>query len=176
MRRISVDSMPPRSLPHRHRIPPRGFDQNVPRLLSDHGVEPAHHASEPHGLLRISHDKIVGGKRSLHTIERLQFLAVFRFSNDEPSTFEQVHIKDVRRLAHFPENIVGSIDSIADEPLIQQLQPVRDLLWRWLDRCRTYNPRRESRTKLRLLDRDTETGRIVGDAALQCYGRVHRIG
>src|SRR5580698_9713772 len=157
MRRISVNSMPPRSPPHRHRIPPRGFDQNVPRLLSDHGVEPTHHASEPHGLLRISHDKIVGCQRPLHTIERLQFLAVFRFSNDEFSTFEQVHIKDVRRLAHFPENIVGSIDSIAYGPLIKQLQSVRDLLRRSLDRCRAYNPRRETRTKLWFLDRDTET-------------------
>src|SRR3984957_4729687 len=116
MRRISVDSMSPRSLPHRHRIPPRGFDQNVPRLLSDHGVEPAHHASETHGLLRISQDKIVGGTPPLHTIERLQFLAVFRSSNDEPSTFEQVHIKDMRRLAHFPENLVGRIDSLAGGP------------------------------------------------------------
>jgi hypothetical protein len=98
-------------------------------MVSKPPITPA----SPTGLLRVSHHQIFRSQRALHPIERLQLLAVPRFSNDQLPAFEQIHIEDVRRLPHLPQNVVGRIHRVADRPLLQQLQPVRNLFRRSLD-------------------------------------------
>ncbi len=156
VRCVGVNPVPPRHLPHDPRVPPRRFNQNIPRLVGNHRVEPAHDPCKPHGLLRVGDHQIFGSKRAFYTVQCLQLLSVLSFSNDELATLKQVHIENMRWLAHLPQNVVGSIDGIADRPLVKQLQPPRNLLRRSLDGRSTYNSRREARTKLRLFDDDGE--------------------
>ena len=152
VRSVGVQPMPPRTLAHGQRIPPRRLDQNIPRLLGDHRVVPAHHSGKRDRLLRISHNQIFRSKRALHAIERLQLLTIFSFSNDELSALKQIHVKHVRRLADLPQHVVCGVNGVADRALIEQRQAMCNLRGRRFDSSSVNNPSRESRAKLRLLD------------------------
>ena len=127
MRSVGMQTVPLRHPAHRDRIPPRGFDQDVLRLLRDHGVEAAHHAGQSDWLFRVGNDEVFGGQLALHAIQRLQVLAGPRFANDQPPAFEQIEIEHVRGLAALPQNVVGGIDGVADGPLIEQLQTLGNM-------------------------------------------------
>ena len=99
-------------------------------MVSNPPITPA----SPTAFFRVGNDEIFGSERALHSIERLQFLALVCVANNQPPALEQVHVKDVRRLAHLPQNIVRRIDGVADGPLIKQLQPLRNLFRRRFDR------------------------------------------
>ena len=58
MRGIGVQAVASRHLPHGNRVPPRRLDQDIARLLRDHGVESAHGASKTNGLLRVCDDQV----------------------------------------------------------------------------------------------------------------------
>jgi hypothetical protein len=116
-------------------------------MVSNPPITPA----KSDGLFRVGHHQIFRSQRAFHAIQRLQLLAILRLSNDELAAFEQIHVEDMRRLAHLPQNVIGGIDGIADRPLVEQLQAPRNLFRRGFDLRSANNPRREARTKLRLL-------------------------
>ena len=166
MRRIGVNAVPLRHAAHGDRIPPRRLDQDVFRLLRDHRVEAAHHARQPDGLFGVRDDEIFGGELAFDSIERLERLAGSRFADDELSALEQIEIENVRRLAAFPQNVVRGIDRIADGPLIEQLQAIRNLRGRRLDRDAANFAGGETRTKLGLLNVDDDVGLALAQRAV----------
>ena len=83
MRGVGVHSVAFRHAANRDRIPPRGFDQDVLRLLRDHGVESAHDAGERDRLLRVGDDQIFGSELAIDAIESLQRFARARFADDD---------------------------------------------------------------------------------------------
>jgi hypothetical protein len=68
----------------------------------------------------------------------------------------------MRRLAHLPQRVIGCIDRIADWPLTEQLQAMRNFVRRRLDPRSVYNPRREAWTELRLFYLDGKLGVTFG--------------
>src|SRR5690349_2327943 len=137
--------MPLRHLPYDRRIPPGRLDQDVAGLVGDHGVKAAHNSSQAYGLLRIGYHEIFGGELALNAVERLQSLARPRVTNDQPMSFEQVEIENVRGLTHLPQNVIGSVDGVVNRALIEQPKSVRDLLGRRLDLHVAQYPRSEAR-------------------------------
>jgi len=71
--------------------------KNIPRLVGDHGVVAAITPASPTGFFA-SATTDLPKLACAPPIERLQFLAVSRFSNDEPAALSKSHIEDVRRL------------------------------------------------------------------------------
>ncbi len=152
MRRIRMQPVPPRHLANCHRIPPRRFNQDVARLFRDHGVEAAHGARESDRLLAICYYEVFGRQLALDSIECLQHLAIPRPPHHNLSAFEQIQIEHVRRLAHFPKRVVGSVDGIVDWSLIQQAKASRNLFRRSLDAYISNNARSEPRATLFVLN------------------------
>ena len=120
VRSVGVNAVALRHTAHRNRVPPRGFDENIFRLLGDHGVEAAHHTGQPHRLPRVGNDEVFGGELALHAIQRLQRLARASLANDQTPSFEEIKIEHVRRFAALPQNVVGRVHRIADGALIEQ--------------------------------------------------------
>src|SRR5208337_281579 len=149
VRSVSMNAVTLRHTPHGDRIPPSGFDQDVLRALGDHRIEAAHYASQADRLSRVGHDQIFGGELTLHTIQSLESFAVHGAAYDQPAAFEQIEIEDVRGLATFPQNIVGSIHRVTDGPLVEQLQATGNFRGRRLDGSTANFARREARTQLR---------------------------
>src|ERR1700687_1701420 len=146
VRGVGMNAVPLRHPAHRDRIPPRGFDQDVFRFLSDHRVKAAHYAGQSHRLFRVGNDEIFSRKLVLHAVQSLQRFASAGTANDQPAAFEQVEIEHVRGLATLPQNVVGSVDRIADGPLIEQLQTTGNMRRRGLDGDAADFARGEART------------------------------
>ena len=158
MRSVGVNAVPLRHSAHGDRVPPRGFDQDVLCLLSDHRVKAAHHAGQPHRLFRVGHNEILGRELALHAIQSLQGFAGLGAPNDEPATFKQIEIEHVRRLAALPQNVIGGVHCIADGPLVEQLQAAGNVRGRGLDGGAANFTRREPWTQFGLLNVDGDLG------------------
>src|SRR5205085_9732989 len=87
MRCVSVQSMPLGCLADNRGIKPRRFNQDVLRLLRNHGVEAAHDARKRYRFPGISDDQIFGRKFAINTIQRLQRLSSPRPAHDDLAAF-----------------------------------------------------------------------------------------
>ena len=151
-----MQRMTPRHFANDSRIPPCRLNQDVPSLFGDHGVVPAHNACQSDRLLRVAHNEVFGAQLALYAIQGLESLAVASFAYHDLSTFEQIHIEYVSWLADLPQNVIRSIDSVRDRPLIEQLQPVRNLLGRRLDVGIANDASGETRAERGFFDNDWE--------------------
>ena len=118
MRSISMQPMPPRHLPNRNRIPPSRLDQDVSRLIRNHGVEATHDAGQGQRFSCIGDDQVFGGELAIDTVQGFELLAIACAADDELAAFEQVEVKDVCRFAHFPQRVVGGVHGVVDRTLI----------------------------------------------------------
>ena len=132
MRRIGVQPVAARTLADRRRIEPCGLDEDVLRLLRDHGVESAHDSGERDWLHCVRDDQIFRRKLALDSIQRFQSLAAERTAHQNLAAFEQIEIEDMRGMSHLPQRVVGGVGGIVDGPLIDQHQPLCDCIRRWL--------------------------------------------
>src|SRR5260370_4873841 len=122
VRSVCVNAVPLRHPAHGGRVPPGGFDQDILRLLGDHGVEAAHRAGQSHRFFCVGNDEIFAGKLALYAVQSLQRFAGPSFANHQAASFEQIEIENVGGLATLPQDVVGSVDRVADAPLIEPLQ------------------------------------------------------
>ena len=99
---IGVQPMAARTLSDRRRIEPRGLDQDVLRLLRDHGVESAYDSGECDRLHCVRDDQIFRRKFALDSIQRFQSLATERTAHQNLAAFEQIKIEDMGRMSHLP--------------------------------------------------------------------------
>src|SRR5256885_12184282 len=106
--------------PDGDRIPPCGFNQDIPRLLSDHRVEAAHDTGEGNWFLRVGYDEIFGRELAVDTVESFQSLASAGLADDQLASFKQIEIENVGGLSTLPENVIRCIDGIADRALVEQ--------------------------------------------------------
>ena len=91
-------------------------------------------------------------------IERLQCFTGPRLANDQATTFEQVEIEHVGRLAALPENIVGGVDGVADRTLVDERKAIGNMRRRWLDLCAANFARRKAGAEIGLLNIDQDFG------------------
>ena len=126
MARIGVQPMPPRRLPNCNGIEPCRLHKHVLRLRRDHRVPSTHHARQAQRLLVIGHHKVIRVQHALHSVQRLQPLALARPPHYDPS-LNLVQIEGVCRLAHRQPCEVGRIHGIQNHLLLEQREIRRNL-------------------------------------------------
>src|SRR5262249_21385561 len=117
-------------------------------------VVATHDSRKPDRLLGISDDEVFTSKLALDAVESLERLAIFGLADNDLSTFKQVHVEDVSRLAHLPEHVVGGIDGIADRTLVEYPQAMCDFVRRGFDLDVANRAGAEARAKIGFCDHD----------------------
>ena len=92
-----------RGSPHRDRIEPRGFDEDVLRLGGDHGVVAAHDAGQRDGAAMVGDDEIVRDQGAGGSVEQAELLAGPGVADDD-AALDLVEIEDVVGMAHAEEH------------------------------------------------------------------------
>ena len=137
-----MQSVAPRSLAHRGWIKPCRLDQDIFRLLRNHGVESAHDSGQRDRLHGVGDDQIFRGKFALDAVQRFQCFAAERPPHQNLSAFEQIEIEDVGGMSHLPQRVIGRVGGIVDGALIDQQQPLGDRVGRRFDVYIANDPRR----------------------------------
>ena len=88
MRGVGVDTVALRHVANGDRVPPCGFDQDVSRLLGDHGVVSAHDTGEADGFYGVGNDEIFGCELAFYAVESLQSFTGAGLADNQLSSFQ----------------------------------------------------------------------------------------
>ena len=143
-----MQAMPPRALANGHWIKPGRLDQDVPRLVRNHGVESAHHAGQRNRFSGVGDDQVFRRQPAVNPIECSEGFSGLCPAHKDFSAFEQIEIKGMGRMPHFPQRVVGCVSRIVDGTLVYVQQTSRDRVRGCLDLDASQNPRRVARTVL----------------------------
>ncbi len=106
-------------------LEPGSFDEDVFGLGGDHGVPSTHDAGEADGFLFVGNDEVVGIEGAFDSIEGAEFFAFAGAANDD-AAFELVEVEGVGGMAHAEGAVVGGVDGVGDELLLEEAEALGD--------------------------------------------------
>jgi hypothetical protein len=107
------------------RIEPGCFHQNIFCFGGDHRIPATHHAGQREGLLFIGHHQVFRIEHTLDAIQRPELFAAAGAAQDD-AAFQLVAIEGVGGMTHGLGDVVGCVDGIGDELLLQQGEALGD--------------------------------------------------
>src|SRR3569832_825820 len=128
------------------------LDQHVFSLTGDLRLFTTHDSGEGDCFFSIGDDEHVIREGSLHAVERLELLTTVGATYDDPSTIEFLKVEGVQRLAQLVKHVVGYVGDIVDGTLADGFETFHEPIRRWTNLHTTHEPRRISRTQIRILN------------------------
>src|SRR6185436_9342393 len=131
--RIGLDSDSPRGAANDARLEPRAFEKHVARRVADLALRTTDHAAEGDGVLRVGDD--AGGfvELSCLSVERLHFLVLVAFADDDRFVCELVEIERVQRVSEGEHHVVGGVDDVVDRAKAYGFEALADFWRRFFD-------------------------------------------
>ena len=173
VRSIGVHAQAPGGLANRHRVPPRGLEQDVRGLLRDGRVEAAHDPGERNRTLGVGDHDIRRVEKTFHAVEGDEGFAPGRLADDQEPAPNLVEIEGVQGLRRVPEHVVGRVDGRGNGLGADRREAPPDRLGRGAVGDAAHDARAEAPAELRYADHDGD--QVLGGLALRGRLGVARV-